>query len=100
MVMQQTMDRQIFSLAGTQNKTFCSRAAVGDWLEIFSDKISYNIEDLDYLTDSIDFAGLGLALELGQQGYNMIMEVVANNPAKPQKGGMLAGTRSFPGCDD
>ena len=92
MVMQQTMDRQIFSLAGThlQDKTFCSRAAVGDWLKIFSDKISYNIEDLDYLTDSIDFAGLGLALELGWQGHNMIMEVVANNPQKPQKGGMLA----------
>jgi hypothetical protein len=49
-------------------------------MEIFSDKISYNIEDLDYLTYAIDFAGLGLALELGRQGYNMIMEVVANNP--------------------
>ena len=92
MVMQQTTDRQIFSLSGEhpQEKAFCSRAAVGDWLGIFTDKISYNIEDLDYLTDSIDFAGLGLALELGQQGYNMVMEVVANNPQKPQKGGMLA----------
>jgi hypothetical protein len=92
MVMQQTIERQIFSLSGDhpQEKVFCSRAAVGDWLGIFTDKISYNIEDLDYLTDSIDFAGLGLALELGQQGYNMIMEVVANNPQKPQKGGMLA----------
>ena len=63
---------------------------MGDWLQSFTDKISYNIEDLDYLTGSIDFAGLGLALELGQQGYNMVMEVVANNPQKPQKGGMLA----------
>ena len=63
---------------------------MGNWLQNFTDKISYNIEDLDYLTGSIDFAGLGLALELGQQGYNMVMEVVANNPQKPQKGGMLA----------
>ncbi|MCL4502890.1 MAG: hypothetical protein M1438_13740 [Deltaproteobacteria bacterium] len=92
MVMQQTMDRQIFFLSRErpQERNFCSRAAVGDWLQGFSDKISYNIEDLDYLTGSLDFAGLGLALELGQQGYNMIMEVVANNPKKPQKGGMLA----------
>jgi hypothetical protein len=92
MAMQQTMEQQIFSLEGLhpRAKTCCSRAAVGDWLQGFSDKISYNIEDLDYLTDSIDFAGLGLALELGQQGYNMVMEVVANNPQKPQKGGMLA----------
>ena len=92
MVMQQTMDRQLFSLTGnhSQAQTFYSRAAVEDWLQNFADKISYNIEDLDYLTGSLDFAGLGLALELGQQGYHMVMEVVANNPLKPQKGGMLA----------
>ncbi|MCL4503380.1 MAG: hypothetical protein M1438_16265, partial [Deltaproteobacteria bacterium] len=92
MAIQQTMDRQIFSLSQEhpREKHFCSRAAVGDWLQGFADKISYNIEDLDYLTGSLDFAGLGLALELGQRGYNMIMEVVANNPKKPQKGGMLA----------
>jgi hypothetical protein len=92
MVLQQTMDRQLFSLAGDhpREKAFCSRQGVGDWLQGFADKISYNIEDLDYLTGSLDFAGLGLALELGQQGYNMVMEVVANNPQKPQKGGMLA----------
>jgi hypothetical protein len=63
---------------------------VADWLQGFADKISYNIEDLDYLTESLDYHGLGLALELGDQGYNMVMEVSANNPAKPQKGGMLA----------
>lgn len=92
MVMQQAMDQQLFRLAGEhpREKSFQAREVVGDWLQRFSDKISYNIEDLDYLTDSIDFAGLGLALELGQQGYNMVMEVVANNPQKPQKGGMLA----------
>ncbi len=92
MVLQQTMDRQLFRLAGAcpREQFFQAREAVGEWLQDFSDKISYNIEDLDYLTDSIDFAGLGLALEAGQQGYNMVMEVVANNPLKPQKGGMLA----------
>ena len=92
MVLQQTLDRQLFSLAGAhpRERSFHSRQTVGDWLQGFSDKISYNIEDLDYLTGSLDLAGLGLALELGQQGYNMVMEVVANNPQKPQKGGMLA----------
>jgi hypothetical protein len=92
MVMQQTGDRQLFTLAGPHvwDRRLHSWREVADWLEGFADKISYNIEDLDYLTGSLDFHGLGLALELGDQGYNMVMEVSANNPAKPQKGGMLA----------
>jgi hypothetical protein len=92
MVIQQTGECQLFMLTGShlRDKSFCSREAVGNWLQRFANKISYNIEDLDYLTDSIDFAGLGLALEAGKQGYHMVMEVVANNPQKPQKGGMLA----------
>lgn len=97
MVMQQAMDRQLFTLQGTHpwDQTFHSRPAVGDWLQGFVNKISYNIEDLDYLTGSLDLAGLGLALELGNQGYHMVMEVMANNPLKPQKGGMLAWDREL-----
>jgi hypothetical protein len=92
MVMQQTAPRQLFTLVGPRpwDTRFFSQREVFDWLQGFADKISYNIEDLDYLTGSLDFHGLGLALELGDQGYNMVMEVMANNPAKPQKGGMLA----------
>jgi hypothetical protein len=92
MVMQQTMEHQLFTLAGTHpwDRLVHSQGEVADWLHGFSDKISYNIEDLDYLTGSLDFPGLGLALELGDQGFNMVMEVMANNPAKPQKGGMPA----------
>ncbi len=92
MVMQQAMDRQLFTLAGARprDQAYLSQARVGDWLKRFADKISYNIEDLDYLTGSLDLAGLGLALELGDRGHHMVMEVVANNPEKPQKGGMLA----------
>ncbi len=92
MVLQQTAPRQLFTLEGTHpwEVKFHSQSEVGDWLQGFADKISYNIEDLDYLTGSLDFHGLGLALELGDQGYHMVMEVMANNPAKPQKGGMLA----------
>jgi hypothetical protein len=92
MVMQQAADRQLFSLVGAHawEKVYHSQEAVGDWLQGFIDKISYNIEDLDYLTGSLDFPSLGLVLELGQKGFRMVMEVVANNPLKPQKGGMLA----------
>jgi hypothetical protein len=92
MVMQQTMERQLFTLAGAHpwDKVFHARREVAQWLQGFADKISYNIEDLDYLTGSLDYHGLGLALELGDQGYHMVMEVMANNPVKPQKGGMLA----------
>jgi hypothetical protein len=91
MVMQQTMDRQLFTLTGPPwEKTYHSQESVGDWLQGFADKVSYNIEDLDYLTGSLDLPGLGLALQLGEQGFHMVMEVVANNPQKPQQGGMLA----------
>jgi hypothetical protein len=92
MVMQETMENQLFSLVGAHpwDRLVHTQQQVADWLHGFADKISYNIEDLDYLTGSLDFAGLGLALELGDQGYNMVMEVMANNPLKPQKGGMLA----------
>jgi len=92
MVMQLAMEQQLFTLQGAHawEKVYHSQAAVGDWLQGFVNKISYNIEDLDYLTGSLDFHSLGLVLELGEKGFRMVMEVVANNPAKPQKGGMLA----------
>ena len=92
MVMQETMEHQLFTLVGTHpwDRLVHTQDEVAGWLHDFADKISYNIEDLDYLTGSLDFPGLGLALELGDQDFNMVMEVMANNPAKPQKGGMLA----------
>ncbi len=92
MVMQQTLDRQLFTWPGglARERVYHSQAAVGDWLQGFVNKISYNIEDLDYLTGALDFHSLGLVLELGEKGFRMVMEVVANNPVKPQKGGMLA----------
>ncbi len=56
-------------------------------LEGFEDKISFNIEDLDYLSHSLDLPGLAAALKLGADGARMVMEVVTNNPENPQKGG-------------
>jgi hypothetical protein len=95
MVMQQTMDEEIFSVSHDLpfQKQRLSRDAVGDWLQGFANKISYNIEDLDYLTGALDYPYLALVLDLADQGYHMVMEVVANNPIKPQKGGMAAWDR-------
>jgi hypothetical protein len=92
MVMQQAMDRQLFTLPEVHawERVYHSQEAVADWLQGFVNKISYNIEDLDYLTGALDYRSLGLVLELGGKGFRMVMEVVANNPLKPQKGGMLA----------
>lgn len=97
LVMQQTMDQEIFWVSpvshGQRNRL--PSAAVGDWLQGFADKISYNIEDLEYLTAALDYPHLALVLELADQGYRMVMEVVANNPIKPQKGGMAAWDRNL-----
>jgi hypothetical protein len=56
----------------------------------FEDKVSFNIEDLDYLDQSLDVEGLAAALKLSDNGARMVMEVVANNPDNPQKGGLCA----------
>jgi len=53
------------------------------------DMLSFNIEDLGYLTGSIDYLSLAKALELGNMGYGMVMEVVGQNEKFPQKGGAL-----------
>ena len=93
MVMQETMDDQIFRLDQSGKRLYLKSGEFAGVLEGCLDKISYNIEDLDYLTASLDWPGLALALDLGRQGYNMIMEIVANDPEKPIKGGMAAYDR-------
>lgn len=54
------------------------------------DKVTYSIEDLSFLSQSIDLDALGFALEEGEKGARMVMEIVANDPQNPQKGGMAA----------
>lgn len=86
MFMQTAMNGQIFRLIN-------GKPHVLPWTDYeellggFADKVSFNIEDLDYLACSLDLAGISNALELGRQGYVMIMEVVANDPERPIKGG-------------
>lgn len=86
MLMQTTMEGQVYrNEHGKKERlpwpAFCNL------LERFKDKISFNIEDLDYLSQSLDITGLAAALKLGDDGARMVMEVVANNPKTPQKGG-------------
>ena len=88
MLMQTTMDRQIFTVDGEERRL--SWDEYRDILTRMDDKISFNIEDLDYLAMSLDLEGLAAALKLGAEGARMVMEVVANNPDNPQKGGSCA----------
>lgn len=90
MVLQQTFDKEIFYMGPNKERVYMSAEEYGNMLQEMDDKISYNIEDLSYLTGSIDFDSLAFALKKGEEGYAMLMEIVANNPENPQKGGMAA----------
>ncbi|MDR1045367.1 MAG: hypothetical protein LBP33_09660 [Candidatus Adiutrix sp.] len=90
MAMQKTMDRQVYHLDAAGRVRRLSQAAYFGLLDEAADLVSYNIEDLGYLTRALDFGTLGLALALGEKGYGMSMEIVANNPERPIKGGLCA----------
>lgn len=90
MAMQKTMDGQILHLDRQGLPHRLSQADFFRLLHESKDLVSYNIEDLGYLTSALDLEAIGLALELGQEGYQMTMEIVANNPDNPIKGGMCA----------
>lgn len=90
LAMQETMDHQLFRLDPAGEREYLSATEFEAILDGVDDKISFNIEDLGYLTGSIDWPGLALALRLGAEGRRMVMEVVANNPDRPIKGGMAA----------
>ncbi|MFA5925516.1 MAG: hypothetical protein WC831_01150 [Parcubacteria group bacterium] len=89
MIMQKTHDNVIFRVdpKDTGRRFFLSSREFEDILAAHDDLLSYNVEDLGYLTCAVDLPSLALALELGKKGYNMVMEIVAQNPLKPQKGG-------------
>ncbi len=89
MIMQKAHDNVIFRVdpKNTSKKEYITNKEFEKILTVHDDLLSYNVEDLGFLTGSVDFPSLALALELGKKGYNMIMEIVAQNPVKPQKGG-------------
>lgn len=90
MLLQTTMDNQVFRLDASDRPHYLTWSEYRMVLGEFDDKVSFNIEDLDYLSQSLDLTGLAAALKLSGSGARMVMEVVANNPEKPQKGGLLA----------
>ncbi len=90
LVMQETMNDQIFFLDDSGRPSHLTASEFSSILNEVSDKISYNIEDMGYLTEAIDWPSLAMALELGDQGFRMVMEIVANDPERPQKGGLAA----------
>ncbi|MDR2406088.1 MAG: hypothetical protein LBE27_06925 [Deltaproteobacteria bacterium] len=90
LVMQKAMERQIFKLSESGEPIYLTREENFTELEAYSDLVSYNIEDLDYLTRALDFESLGLATIMRKEGYSMMMEIVANNPERPIKGGCCA----------
>lgn len=90
MAMQKTAENQLFSLAPDGVRRYITPEQATEIMDRMDDKLSYNIEDLAYLTGALDLDALALALKLGREGYNMVMEIVGNNPVKPQKGGMAA----------
>ncbi len=87
MVMQKTHDNAIFYIDDDTSERYMKSAEFEKILSSTKDMVSYNIEDLDYLTNAIDWHSLAMSLELGKKGYGMTMEIVAQNPLKPQKGG-------------
>lgn len=89
MAMQKTMDGQIFRLEESGRKALSGEEYFSLLAET-DDLVSYNIEDLDYLGRALDFETIGLALELGAQGYGMTMEITTNSPNRPVKGGLCA----------
>ncbi len=86
MVMQKTHDDEIYYIIDEQ-KIYLKSYEFEDLLKQKKDLLSYSIEDITYLTGAIDWHSLALALELGEKGYGMVMEIVGQNPLKPQKGG-------------
>ena len=91
--LQQTFDDQIFRLTPKGERHYLSASKYGEILSSMDDKVTYSIEDLGFLSQSIDLDALGFALEEGVKGARMVMEIVANDPKNPQKGGMAAFDR-------
>ncbi|MFA5871284.1 MAG: hypothetical protein WC858_01040 [Parcubacteria group bacterium] len=89
MMMQKAHDNVFFRVdkKNSGKREFVSNIEFERILAAHDDLLSYNVEDLGYLTCAVDLPSLALALELGRKGFNMVMEIVAQNPIKPQKGG-------------
>lgn len=94
MVMQETMENELFTV-GVDPATCeikhkpLSRSKVEAILKNMEAKVSYPIEDNDYLTSSLSINSLATAIDLGTRNYRMVMEVLPQSDP-PQKGGCWA----------
>jgi hypothetical protein len=86
MLMQKCHENSIFRLRNG-DKEFLQYKDYVTILQQMSDMLSFNIEDIGYLTGAIDLQSLEFSLALARQGYEMVMEVVAQSKFKPQSGG-------------
>jgi len=86
MVMQKLHENSIFHFVDGE-KIFLSPQEYLELMDKHDVMVSYNIEDTTYLTGAIDYSALTLALQLGIQEYEMVMEIVGQNRLKPQRGG-------------
>ena len=98
MVMQEAFDRQIFTASFVQTTgdikmRYLSSDEFGQVLQGMKNKVSYPIEDNDYLTRSFDPNALAISLQLGRSDYRMIVEVTKQKEDNPQKGGFVAFDR-------
>lgn len=92
-VMTSTMDNQIFTIRfnifGEIIRMPLTAEQFGQILRETDVKISYPIEDILYPRGSIDLTKIGLALEYGEKGHRMIMEVVGQKPNTSMKKDMF-----------
>ena len=90
MVMQETMDDEIFRIDEKGKRHHLASKDYERMLGTVDNKQSFNVEDLAFLHCSLDVRSIASGLHFAKDGYRMVMEVVANNPSHPQKGGMAA----------
>lgn len=90
---QQTLEGKVFwvrlnSGTGELERVFLKPEEYEEILSGMRNLISYPIEDIDYLGESINLHNLAATLRLGKAGYRMTMESVAQQDP-PQKGGFF-----------
>jgi hypothetical protein len=86
--MQVCMEDTIFTIdPNTGDKVKVPNRKYRTILGTTQDYVSYNVEDLGYLNEPIDFRGIAIAMQFALQGYRMVMEI-NQQKEEPQKGGM------------
>jgi hypothetical protein len=86
--MQTCMEDVLFTIDKNGQRTIVPRWRYREILASMQDRVSYNVEDLDFLKIPIDYKGLAIAMRFSLEGYRMVMEIMQQR-TPPQPGGML-----------